>query len=290
MRRLRIISCSTPDEPGYRDHAVLYNCIGNMVWQGYMSICPNPFSPKGQKPWQNVYGWMEAGEYKGQCVKHPKYGKCIYIGKVGTRNPNANHDGQYIMTEVFIHQGGFRCKNPEWRGSAGCPTMHKNEWKAFISCFHDGERLEIKIVDGITQVKAQFYKGGKKGTRFTGWLIRRWTRSEFEHVELDFGKFSSFGSSGYDGGCRWKQIDYKKHSERWTAVKLKKNPSEIHDMILHCDKHYNNKYDYCAIFFWHFLPFRRQNPRKWYCSELVAHILGIKPEQVSPGKLYAMIA
>ena len=286
MRILKIISCSHPDDFGYNDYGVLMSTSGAVLWEGKMSTCPNPYKPSSLEPWEKHYGWIEAGVYTAQVTRHKKYGKCLYIGDAASRNPNPNHGGRYDMTEVFIHQGAFRCRNVNWRGSAGCPTIPRESWQAFLSCLHNGEKVRVQIVDGAPELKARFYKGGKRGTKFMGFLIRLRTGEKHEHCELDFGKLGSFSSSGYDKGVRWKQIDYRKHSSRWDTVKLDFTPFEIYEMSLHCTGHVGEKYDFRAILFWHFLPFRRQNKNRWYCSEMLAHIIGYKPEQINPGKLF----
>lgn len=118
-------------------------------------------------------------------------------------------------------------------------------------------------------------------------LIGLWTRGPFSHVELLFSDGVSFSSSQWDGGVRFKKIDYS-HKERWSFLDIDgiANESEVKYLA---NKLRGAKYDWLGIFLYEFLPFNIQNSKKWYCSEICAHLLGLTPCQMSPNKLYKIV-
>jgi len=140
-------------------------------------------------------------------------------------------------------------------------------------------------------MRLAFYKGGKgiKGRkRFITKLVQFFTRGIYAHVEIDFGKGykqNCFSSSGMDKprGVRFKKISFS-HKERWDFIEIKR----VNEIFLRkeCKKYVGKKYDYRGVinFFW--LKRKRHNPKRWFCSEICSHLLGIKPAQISPSKMY----
>lgn len=159
MKQIMLECFSTPEKPsatgvvgmGFLDRiAVLEN--NNIIWHGTASACPNCWKPNSDPCvwWPEAYGWIGEGTYPTQCVMHDKFGKCIRVNNAGAvvaRNRNPNHGGARILTGVYIHCGGLGRKNPEWRGSGGCPTVPKLSWPIFISCFSLGESAILIITD-----------------------------------------------------------------------------------------------------------------------------------------------
>lgn len=149
---------STPDSPelGYGDYVEVMQGK-ECLFGSHASTCPNPYKTNRQGkqiPWKILYDWIANGEYQYECIVHYRYGKCLLInggGEVASRNPVKNPDGS-TFTEVFVHVGGFNCKNDRWRGSAGCPTIPRDYWMQFVDCFEVGEQgvLIIKpLIDNI---------------------------------------------------------------------------------------------------------------------------------------------
>lgn len=144
-----MIANTTPDTEGWGDFVtlsengrVLFTCIG--------STCPNPSSPSTKLIWRSSYGWISAGLYSVETIDHPKYGRCVLVnggGQVKSRIPNINHNGKKILTEILIHVGNRGSINPQWRGSAGCPTIPPLQWENFIEALPDGKGL-LYIKDG----------------------------------------------------------------------------------------------------------------------------------------------
>ena len=150
MNRLRILCGSTPDNPqyGYGDHFEYY-IGGECVMGGHASACPNPYKASTGESWESCYGWLDNGEYDSTIVDHLKYGVCMVLregGACASRTPNPNHDGKYILTEVMVHQGGFECENPNWRGSAGCITIANAEWEEFTTHLIVGDSVLVEVL------------------------------------------------------------------------------------------------------------------------------------------------
>lgn len=142
---------STPDNPefGYGDYVEVFQG-GECLYGSHASTCPNPYKTNrhGEPvPWKLVYDWIANGEYRYKCIDHYRYGKCLIVndgGEVASRNPIPNPDGS-VFTEVFVHVGGFGCKNPNWRGSAGCCTVPVEYWDRFMGWFRVGEKGVLRI-------------------------------------------------------------------------------------------------------------------------------------------------
>lgn len=149
---IEVISSSTPDKPatGYGDSIVVRSGSA-AIYGGHCSACPNPVRPSDGAPWRQAYGWVALGTYGYEYYNSPKYGPCLLVnkgGKVPGRYDNPNQDSTYhgepYLNEILVHSGG-RGKNPLWRGSAGCITLHPDEWPEFIKIFKPGDWGSIWI-------------------------------------------------------------------------------------------------------------------------------------------------
>ena len=139
-----------------------------------------------------------------------------------------------------------------------------------------------------------FYKGmgegQDRGRKFTSYLIAFWTtiterkKSNHTHVEIIFPNGRSFSSSGWDKGVRGKVITYA-HPERWTFVTLMYSEADVDKMLIHSDSHVGEGYDYKGIAGSLVFPFGLHNANEWFCSEICNHILGWKPERVTPERM-----
>jgi hypothetical protein len=132
-------------------------------------------------------------------------------------------------------------------------------------------------------MKLAFYKGVYGNV--LDWLIMLWTMGQYSHVELVFSDGVSFSSSQWDGGVRFKKINYS-HKERWGFIELEIAEEKEQELREKCEKLVGKKYDWLGIMFDQFIPLNTQDSDRWWCSEIVAHILDIEPERVSPNRLY----
>lgn len=150
-KKIDIIVASKPDRPqvGFGDsYTITVN--NNVTHGGHCSTCPNPFRPSDKKPWNELYGWLAPQELSFVCIEHETFGKCLLINEGSvchSRVGNPNHNGQKILKEIFWHEANKGFKNPKWRGSRGCITSHRDEFKKFIDLFEIGERGDIEIMD-----------------------------------------------------------------------------------------------------------------------------------------------
>ena len=145
--KIIVTRLAEPDIGGWHDVISIVD-RGRVVYSGMCSISPNPFRPSDNKPWWEVYGALEIGREYTYHVEpaHPRFGKCLLINRgepVGAMNPNPNHGGKRILTEIFIHCANVGGVSDQWRGSAGCITIPRHEWEAFIAMFGNHERGEI---------------------------------------------------------------------------------------------------------------------------------------------------
>lgn len=134
-----------------------------------------------------------------------------------------------------------------------------------------------------------FYKGHG---RLTDRLIRWASQSPFSHVELVLeghaceNTLNAISASGRDGGVRVKAIAF--HPDRWVFVPVPwadRQSANARAMAT-----VGAGYDWTALFLAQVLHLRRTRQDLWFCSELVAHALGLpQPQTLSPGDLYLWV-
>ncbi len=137
-------------------------------------------------------------------------------------------------------------------------------------------------------MKLAFYKG--KGNLFDQ-AIRIVTRSPYSHVELVEGEAHQDGavwcwsSSPRDSGVRLNAIVLD--NDKWDIIPI---GWDAPDALSIFRTHAGAKYDYLGILFSQFFNFRRQNPRRWFCSEIIGEALGLpNPASYSPGSLKSLV-
>lgn len=143
MKTIDILRKSTPEINGFPDALEIFDA-GEVLFSGFCGSCCNPFQPSTNKKWFDAYACLSEQVMEAACVNHDKFGKCLLINKGGrckTINPNKNHEGLYIATEIFVHRGD----SDSWRGSRGCITIPPNKWVEFMSFFALNEGCRIII-------------------------------------------------------------------------------------------------------------------------------------------------
>ena len=130
MKTFSFVRQSTPSEYGYKD--LLNITVGNsLLYRCNCSTWCNPVSPVGHVPYYSAYGAVALGTYQARCVQNDLYGKCLLIQNGETVKgvwPNIHHDWNKVISEVFVHQGGLKSSDPNWRGSAGCFTLPEHDF------------------------------------------------------------------------------------------------------------------------------------------------------------------
>ncbi|MCR9123015.1 MAG: hypothetical protein NXH91_12160 [Phyllobacteriaceae bacterium] len=122
-------------------------------------------------------------------------------------------------------------------------------------------------------------------------MIRWVTRSSYSHVELTdlswgIGDRSiCWSASPRDGGVRSKLIDLR--SGHWLIVPIAETNARTVDFI---EREAGKGYDWFGLVFSQFFNWRRQDKKRWFCSELIAAALDLpRPAMWSPGDLKAMV-
>jgi len=145
-------------------------------------------------------------------------------------------------------------------------------------------------------MRIAFHNGRGERLWWVSLSIKLWPFAgigRFSHVELVFpadvvGEKNSFSSSGEDGGVRWKNIDYKKHPDRWAFIDFSVTPDQLNHIKSLCDVEVGKKYDFLGILGFFLLGTQEliQNKKKWWCSEIVEWVLDIRPFRNSPNIFY----
>jgi hypothetical protein len=147
MKQLSFNILSTPDTViGFHDTVQV---DGGVLWD--CSASPNGKKGNGEH-WSKHYPWISDLCCVGKVVEHDEFGKCILLNDgfyLPSVNPNPNHNYKMIMNEIFFHEANIGYKNPEWRGSAGCLTMHRKLFPEFMKQFTVGELVMITIKRSI---------------------------------------------------------------------------------------------------------------------------------------------
>lgn len=136
-------------------------------------------------------------------------------------------------------------------------------------------------------VKLAFYKA--KGT-WLDCLVRRWTRSQYSHVEIVFSDGIWFSASPRENEVRFKWIVPK--PGHWDFVDICLFPTEEELLREYCEEQDGKRYDWIGIFLSQIIPLGVHNSRWWFCSEVVSAALQfigrlakMSPQCVSPGTL-----
>lgn len=142
-------------------------------------------------------------------------------------------------------------------------------------------------------VTLAFYRGrGDVVDRVIRWM----TRSLYSHVEIiwwcgthgDDGlpEALAFSASSRDGGVRTRVIGMD--PDHWDYVTI---PWACQQRVAVLSRSEDGAgYDYLGIVLSQILHLRRSSGRRWFCSEIVGHALGLPfPQTLSPGDLHALV-
>lgn len=121
------------------------------------------------------------------------------------------------------------------------------------------------------------------------------TQQGFSHVEICFKKpehnkdLVIFSSSLPDKGTRWKTITYNEN--HWVEININailNKDLSIHDIKKRIKNELNKDYDLAGVFFHEFLYLDYQDKSKWWCSEIIAELIGIKIKD-DPNVFYNLV-
>jgi hypothetical protein len=114
-----------------------------------------------------------------------------------------------------------------------------------------------------------------RGEGFFAWLVRVWTWSNYCHCELRFSDGVFFGSTLNDS---WKTA-FHGYDEKWAASKawmfvdVPVTPEQEASIRAWCAKESDCSYDWFGLILSQVMCWNRQDPNKWFCSEVVAAAL-----------------
>lgn len=136
-------------------------------------------------------------------------------------------------------------------------------------------------------MKLAFYKSNAPKKEKLDVMIDKVTGGYgYSHVELVFSDGVCFSSSPREGIVRYKKIDVS-DALSWTVIDVpichiydENRSRRIADKLIGC------KYDYKGIVLDQLIPLSIDNGDKWWCSEVVAYVLGVYPYKINPNQLY----
>lgn len=139
-------------------------------------------------------------------------------------------------------------------------------------------------------IRVAFYKA--KGN-WQDWIIRKWTSGPYSHCELVIGDLW-LSASPREKVVRYKAI---KDTGEWDFVSPDLDVAQVKIIQDWAALELGCGYDWLGIFMTQLINFNRQDPHRWFCSELVTAALqqvgmltGVTPHQTDPNELYAMLA
>ena len=123
------------------------------VWDGTIaqyrgSTWPNPADPDawGRKR-EAAYGCLDVGRYwweYSDTAHNGQPGIAIALnGPLVALTNNPNQEGRQYVDHIDLHSGS----TATWRGSAGCPTIHPQDWGVFLNQVQGQQGLLILIRD-----------------------------------------------------------------------------------------------------------------------------------------------
>ena len=140
-------------------------------------------------------------------------------------------------------------------------------------------------------IKVVFYKANGN---MIDKLIRLFTNSKYSHCELLLPDGRMFSSDGWDNG----KVRYttRYNLDNWDILTFDVKDSELATLISWCDHKIGLQYDWLGVTRF-IIPFIKQDPDKWFCSEIVCAGLefigrinkSIKTYRVSPKSLYNIL-
>jgi len=139
-------------------------------------------------------------------------------------------------------------------------------------------------------VKVAFYKA--KGD-WTDWLIRKWTKGPYSHCELVFDSLW-LSASLWEGMVRYKDI--KPGYKEWDFISLDLTVTQAKKIQDWSALELGSGYDWLGILLTQTVNMNRQDPHRWFCSELVVAALQqasmlqrVVPHQTDPNELYRLL-
>lgn len=133
------------NDPTYGAKVYIMNNEGQVkVYEG--STLPNPYRPNNPEiTGTDAYPTVRSGIYPYSVGLHQDTYKAIRVNSgnpVPTTAPNPNNKDQLSQAEgINVHKG----QKSDWRGSAGCFTIKREQWDDFIRQFKNEDKGTIYV-------------------------------------------------------------------------------------------------------------------------------------------------
>jgi len=138
-------------------------------------------------------------------------------------------------------------------------------------------------------IRVAFYKA--KGN-WLDWIIRWYTKGKYSHCELVIGDLW-LSASPREKVVRYKAIQ---DTGEWDFVSIDLNNLLIEHIQDWASLELGSEYDWLGILLTQTINLNRQDPHRWFCSELVTAALQqagmlawVTPHQTDPNELYALL-
>jgi hypothetical protein len=124
----------------YQAKVSVYENNGELRGEFRGSTWPNPFDPHyEEKKLCDAYGCIDEGkywwEYGGQAHNRLPGLNIAKNGPIVTIAPNPNQENRRFADHIDVHSG----QSHGWRGSAGCLTIHPDDWIPFLNVVRNRE-------------------------------------------------------------------------------------------------------------------------------------------------------
>jgi hypothetical protein len=128
------------------DYCIVCNRRYCSNWRGYTG--EQDYSIACRNYGQIAYTTAGASYRSRFIPDHKRFGTCLLLEegrKIPSLTPSSFHQGQSIITEVFVHAG----ENDHWRVSAACITVPLAVSEGFFRLFKPNEPVSVFLV-GMT--------------------------------------------------------------------------------------------------------------------------------------------
>lgn len=143
---------------------------------------------------------------------------------------------------------------------------------------------------GAHLIAAAFYKAPGD---WTDKAVRLWTRGPYSHCELVIGDLW-LSASPREGMVRFKNMT---DATAWDFIPLDLDVAQIEQILRAAEAELGCGYDWLGIVLTQIINLNRQDPKRWFCSELITNLLQtagylpktLIPHQIDPNELFILL-
>jgi hypothetical protein len=121
----------------------------------------------------------------------------------------------------------------------------------------------------MPSIRIAFFRGRTWSIR--SWAIRLWTLSRFNHVEVILPDGRSLNASTTNGVI-WRTLQPSEAGD-WEIWSLPVTEHQLASISAFAAKELGCRYDWKGIFLSQFIRLHREDPERWFCSELSAAVI-----------------